>query len=600
MVFFLRHLAILLCVLVISGAPPVAAAGEDASLFQELLAPYGQWLQYGQYGLVWRPTQVDRTWQPYTNGRWVLTQDGYVFETDEPWGWATYHYGNWLQSPEYGWLWVPGHTWYPHTVTWRSNDEHVGWAPVPPPDASGTDISTPADAASAFADTPTGYRPASLPASSWIFTRSNDFLYGWGEPYSSRYSYYNAGLLLAPWYVPTIYERTVYIYNYVTPAYAPRACFNWGPPLTYLRKVRHLKQHDLHHPYQRHRLDHLRNVLPPKHILERHAAWRQLVPVAAPEGQRPTRWWTPAQNRGLALNRPDALPLPASLTKRAGAMAAQPGAPLQLPPALGKRPTSVEPGRELNETLERQERSTRPLHSGQPLPLIQKQEQERRPAVASPGGRVAVPPEQPEPPTPATSALPWRPKSLVPGPSRVQPRQQQDQNIKPPRPLPAALGANSPSRPIQPAPTTTSAPPKRLDEGVSAPSRQGDLPRWHGGQPPRLNEPRRLQQPQDFHEDARRRQQEQQQRQNLILKQQEQPRHQADIQRLQQEQQRQEMFRQQQAQQQRQAKMIREQQEQQRLHIERRQQQQQASQSAPPREDQPQRKKTNPQSGFLR
>ncbi len=39
-----------------------------------------------------------------------------------------------------GWVWVPGRTWYPSTVEWRTSPEsepvdtsYVGWAPTPPP-----------------------------------------------------------------------------------------------------------------------------------------------------------------------------------------------------------------------------------------------------------------------------------------------------------------------------------------------------------------------------------------------------------------------------------------------------------------------------------
>ena len=121
------------------GATPVSAAQEDVALFQDALSGLGQWLNYGQHGSVWRPRQVDRNWRPYTNGRWVPTQEGYVFETDEPWGWATYHYGNWIPTNEHGWVWAPGRTWYPHTVNWRTSDQNVGWAPVPPPEYTGSD-----------------------------------------------------------------------------------------------------------------------------------------------------------------------------------------------------------------------------------------------------------------------------------------------------------------------------------------------------------------------------------------------------------------------------------------------------------------------------
>ena len=53
--------------------------------------------------------------------------------SDEPWGWATYHYGRWVLLEEGpGWVWVPGYEWGPAWVAWRSSDDYIGWAPLPP------------------------------------------------------------------------------------------------------------------------------------------------------------------------------------------------------------------------------------------------------------------------------------------------------------------------------------------------------------------------------------------------------------------------------------------------------------------------------------
>ena len=52
--------------------------------------------------------------------------------SDEPFGWATYHYGRWALLQNHGWIWVPGDTWAPSWVAWRSNDDVVGWTPLPP------------------------------------------------------------------------------------------------------------------------------------------------------------------------------------------------------------------------------------------------------------------------------------------------------------------------------------------------------------------------------------------------------------------------------------------------------------------------------------
>jgi hypothetical protein len=97
------------------GLTPAGAQSDEVSdfaLFYEALAPYGKWIDYGKYGPVWFPTGESDDWRPYLNGRWTPTEEGWVFETEEPWGWAAYHYGNWFPTIEYGWVWSPGGTWY--------------------------------------------------------------------------------------------------------------------------------------------------------------------------------------------------------------------------------------------------------------------------------------------------------------------------------------------------------------------------------------------------------------------------------------------------------------------------------------------------------
>src|SRR3954470_17593652 len=71
--------------------------------FYEPLRPYGQWEAVGPYGRCWVPARVDPDWRPYCNGHWEQTEDGWYWASDEPWGWATYHYGRWDFDPRVGW-----------------------------------------------------------------------------------------------------------------------------------------------------------------------------------------------------------------------------------------------------------------------------------------------------------------------------------------------------------------------------------------------------------------------------------------------------------------------------------------------------------------
>jgi uncharacterized protein YraI len=103
----------------------------NTGIFYKRLAPYGSWVWIqGQY--VWVPSRVDRSWRPYTRGRWVYTDRGWTWVSNEPFGWATYHYGRWGFSNRVGWFWVPGSRWAPAWVSWRESDDYLAWAPMPP------------------------------------------------------------------------------------------------------------------------------------------------------------------------------------------------------------------------------------------------------------------------------------------------------------------------------------------------------------------------------------------------------------------------------------------------------------------------------------
>lgn len=100
--------------------------------FDVPLAMHGAWIQVGNYGRCWRPAHMALDWRPYCLGRWVWSDCGWYWESDEPWGWACYHYGRWGWEPSYGWIWIPGVEWAPAWVEWRIGGGYVGWAPLAP------------------------------------------------------------------------------------------------------------------------------------------------------------------------------------------------------------------------------------------------------------------------------------------------------------------------------------------------------------------------------------------------------------------------------------------------------------------------------------
>jgi hypothetical protein len=136
--------------------------------FYDQLAPYGQWINYPNYGYVFIPN-AGPGFIPYsTAGHWAYTdQYGWTWASDYPWGWATFHYGRWNYDPSYGWFWVPDTQWGPAWVVWRNSDQYYGWAPLP----SGVDINVGIN---------TDY---GIPPDHWCFV-PNQYM---GDPYIYRY-----------------------------------------------------------------------------------------------------------------------------------------------------------------------------------------------------------------------------------------------------------------------------------------------------------------------------------------------------------------------------------------------------------------------------
>ncbi len=94
------------------------------------LAYYGDWIDDPDYGWVWRPDDVDREWTPYLVGRWYQAPAGLTWVSYEPWGWAPYHYGRWEVSLGVGWVWIPGRVYSGGWVQWAYTPTYVGWSPT--------------------------------------------------------------------------------------------------------------------------------------------------------------------------------------------------------------------------------------------------------------------------------------------------------------------------------------------------------------------------------------------------------------------------------------------------------------------------------------
>src|SRR5438132_10502382 len=125
-----------IALLALTGAAPRASArshtGVSLEFFYDSLDPYGEWVEVGDYGYCWHPTGVSEEWAPYTDGYWAFTDGGWTWVSYEDFGGITYHYGRWIFVEDEGWVWVPDYEWAPAWVSWRTSDDYVGWAPLPP------------------------------------------------------------------------------------------------------------------------------------------------------------------------------------------------------------------------------------------------------------------------------------------------------------------------------------------------------------------------------------------------------------------------------------------------------------------------------------
>ena len=88
---------------------------------------HGDWVDSPEYGNVWQPRVVAPGWAPFHDGRWAWVSPwGWTWIDAAPWGFAPFHYGNWVMSSG-RWGWSPG----PRHVRPRYAPVHPGWVSGP-------------------------------------------------------------------------------------------------------------------------------------------------------------------------------------------------------------------------------------------------------------------------------------------------------------------------------------------------------------------------------------------------------------------------------------------------------------------------------------
>lgn len=123
-----------------SGGPP--PSGEPAARLglapalrplYDALEGEGDWVLVEPQGWLFRPRVNTVAWRPYQDGHWEPSYAfGWVWESHDPFGWITDHYGFWFYDDFQGWLWKPYGAWAPSWVAWVQVGNYVGWAPLPP------------------------------------------------------------------------------------------------------------------------------------------------------------------------------------------------------------------------------------------------------------------------------------------------------------------------------------------------------------------------------------------------------------------------------------------------------------------------------------
>jgi probable HAF family extracellular repeat protein len=445
---------------------------DDYDVFYTGLSPdEGDWVDVGDYGYCFRP-RVSGDWRPYRDGHWVWTDHGWYWDSNERFGWATYHYGRWANIGGTGWCWVPGNQWAPAWVSWRESNEHVGWAPLPPE----ADISV-NRSISSWSDSHYGIGPAAYAFISYSH---------WREPNYTQY-------IERPERNVQIIRETTNVTNIIT---NNNVINSFGPPVRNVERrtnqnIQQVKLElnratDPKAKYGQIRQGNQLNVTAPPATLNSqgvHApsvqkrienpqvdkGWQGVRPQDAEKLKKTIAVQNPPPKD---LRRPT-LPVNARIGNKAQVPASSraPGSAVATPVAGQKTPPNLlKPGTRLPKAnVPPSASSNLPVPGKKPVPpnLIGP-----KPAGA-PGRSPIGPGEKPTPPgSPAPQGAP--PNLNTPSPTPVQPRPERNQPAGNPTPKPTG---NLPPTPdvgsanlITPKPTSTPYQPSNQDAQRSVPS----------------------------------------------------------------------------------------------------------------------------------
>jgi hypothetical protein len=161
----MKWLSIAILVMVVFAfSPAKSAEAADFSFsvgFHDELSPYGTWVNYSSYGNVWRPYGYSG-WRPYMDGYWGDTSYGPTWYGNEPYAPYVYHYGYWIYTARYGWVWIPGNDYHAGRVDWSYGGGYIGWRP----------------------QFPSGYHYPGSDYNFWVVIGSNRFGYNSYRPYA--------------------------------------------------------------------------------------------------------------------------------------------------------------------------------------------------------------------------------------------------------------------------------------------------------------------------------------------------------------------------------------------------------------------------------